>query len=198
MSFHLSEEVSKATEQHLSNCKNKTQLRMFDTIYISMFMAPGKQLLVHCSLTVSTSFYRHGDLSPFCFLLCGIPTEFQVPRVTLSFLKRDILTSLLTQEQNSLFIVLIQYVSSECIKTKAFTPKKKKSIVWVKALYVCLAATAELFLVLPLRCSEEVLQNAPQVLECGPVVRVFPPAQKHNVIQPLWAVFWPRHSVVAL
>lgn len=43
-------------------------------------------------------------------------------------------------------------------------------------MYVCLAATAELFLVLPLCRSEEILQNAPQVLEGGPVIRVFPPA----------------------
>lgn len=97
---------------------------MFDTIYISMLWHQESSYLFFVQ-TVSTSFYRHGDLSPLCFLACRIPAEFRVPCVTLLFLKRDILTSLLTQEQNSLFIVLIQYVSSECIKTKACTPKKR-------------------------------------------------------------------------
>lgn len=63
---------------------------------------------------------------------------------------------------------------------------------------LCLSAPSRLFLVLPLCGGEEVLQNAPQVLEGGPVVWVFPPAQAHDVVKPLWTVVRPRHPVVPL
>lgn len=46
-------------------------------------------------------------------------------------------------------------------------------------------AAPELFLVLPLCGGEEVFQDAPQVLKCGPVLRLFPPAQQHDVVEPV-------------
>lgn len=41
------------------------------------------------------------------------------------------------------------------------------------------------FLVLPLCGSEEILQNAPQVLKGGPVLWVFLPALTHDVMKSL-------------
>lgn len=59
-------------------------------------------------------------------------------------------------------------------------------------------AAVELFLVLPLCGGEEVIQDAPQVLECGPVLRLFPPAHQHDVVEPVWTVFRLWHPVVSL
>lgn len=62
----------------------------------------------------------------------------------------------------------------------------------------CLSATSGLLLVLPLCGSEEILQDAPQVLEGGPVFWVFFPAHTHNVIKPIRTVFWLWHPVGSL
>lgn len=58
------------------------------------------------------------------------------------------------------------------------------------------SAAAALLLVLPLCGGEEVLQDAPQVVKCGSVLRLFPPAQQHNVVEPVWTVVWLWHPVV--
>lgn len=61
-----------------------------------------------------------------------------------------------------------------------------------------LCRTAGLFLVLPLSGGEEVFQDAPQVVKCGSVLRFFPPAQQHEVVEPLGTVLWLWHPVVLL
>lgn len=62
----------------------------------------------------------------------------------------------------------------------------------------CLYALARLFLVLPLCCCEEVLQNAPQILKGWPVLWALIPAQFHNVVQTFGAVLWSGHPVASL
>lgn len=59
----------------------------------------------------------------------------------------------------------------------------------------CLYALARLFLVLPLCCCEEVLQNAPQILKGWPVLWALLPAQVHDVVQILRAVLRSGHPV---
>lgn len=63
---------------------------------------------------------------------------------------------------------------------------------------VCLSATLRLFLILPLCGSGEVLQDAPQVLKGGSVLRAFPPAQMHDIIKRIRAIVWLWHSVAPL
>lgn len=100
--------------------------------------------------------------------------------------------------------VFLDFITRSCWKTacaaSVFCEGTSNSY-WLSCRYVlllCLFAAAELFLVLPLCGGEEVFQDTPQVLECGSVLRLFPPAQQHEVVEPVWTVVWLWHPVVSL
>lgn len=68
--------VNKTIRKHLLNCRGKTQLKQFDSIY--MLIMSTRRAATYSATSVPSLFKQHGDHSPCCCWRCSNPAVTRV------------------------------------------------------------------------------------------------------------------------